>query len=139
VQTSFTYDPFGNPTAAGASDANTQQYTGRETDGAGLQYNRARYYSPTLQRFISEDPLGFVGEAGAVAAGSVGVQVSNANKVKELGGPFATSDGTIGAYEVGGILGDEFHCGVTNMWEISFRDEMAKGMASMATQGMFHP
>ncbi|MGH2459980.1 MAG: RHS repeat-associated core domain-containing protein [Chloroflexota bacterium] len=34
--------------------------TGRENDG-GLDYDRARYYSPTLQRFISEDPQGFGG------------------------------------------------------------------------------
>jgi RHS repeat-associated protein len=61
VQTSYTYDPFGNPSSTGAASSNTQQYTGRETDGTGLQYNRARYYSPTLQRFISEDPLGFGG------------------------------------------------------------------------------
>ncbi len=61
IQTSYTYDPFGNPTVTGATSSNTQQYTGRESDGTGLQYNRARYYSPTLQRFISEDPLGFGG------------------------------------------------------------------------------
>ena len=60
-QTSYTYDPFGNPSSTGTSSSNTQQYTGRETDGTGLQYNRARYYSPTLQRFISEDPSGFGG------------------------------------------------------------------------------
>ena len=60
-QTTYTYDPFGNSSASGTTDANTQQYTGRENDGTGLQYNRARYYSPTLQRFISEDPLGFGG------------------------------------------------------------------------------
>ncbi|KOX34461.1 hypothetical protein ADK67_03400 [Saccharothrix sp. NRRL B-16348] len=30
-------------------------------DGTGLHHNRARYYSPTLQRFISEDPTGFNG------------------------------------------------------------------------------
>ncbi len=61
VQTSYTYDPFGTPTVTGATSSNTQQYTGRESDGTGLQYNRARYYSPTLQRFISEDPAGFGG------------------------------------------------------------------------------
>lgn len=27
--------------------------------GTGLYYYRARYYSPTLKRFISEDPIGF--------------------------------------------------------------------------------
>ncbi|MGH7345566.1 MAG: RHS repeat-associated core domain-containing protein, partial [Candidatus Rokuibacteriota bacterium] len=41
---------------------NPLQFTGRENDGiAGLYYYRARYYHPGLQRFISEDPLGFVG------------------------------------------------------------------------------
>jgi RHS repeat-associated protein len=34
------------------------QYTGRENDGTGLYYYRARYYSPGLQQFISEDPVG---------------------------------------------------------------------------------
>jgi len=29
------------------------------SDGTGLYYYRARYYSPTLQRFLGEDPLGF--------------------------------------------------------------------------------
>ncbi len=61
VQTSYTYDPFGKPSSTGATSSNTQQYTGLQNDGTGLQYNRARYYSPTLQRFISEDPLGFGG------------------------------------------------------------------------------
>lgn len=36
-----------------------QRYTGREDDGSGLYYYRARYYDPALGRFISEDPLGF--------------------------------------------------------------------------------
>ncbi|MGH2459982.1 MAG: RHS repeat-associated core domain-containing protein, partial [Chloroflexota bacterium] len=61
IQTQYTYDPFGNATSSGAASANSFQYTGRENDGTGLDYNRARYYSPTLQRFISEDPLGFGG------------------------------------------------------------------------------
>ncbi|MCA9421820.1 MAG: RHS repeat-associated core domain-containing protein, partial [Nitrospira sp.] len=37
------------------------QFTGREHDGTGLLYYRARYYSPVIQRFISEDPVGFAG------------------------------------------------------------------------------
>jgi RHS repeat-associated protein len=37
-------------------------YTGREYDEeTGLYCYRARYYSPDLQRFISEDPIGFEG------------------------------------------------------------------------------
>ncbi|MGA8367491.1 MAG: RHS repeat-associated core domain-containing protein [Candidatus Acidiferrales bacterium] len=57
---SYTYEPFGNTTATGSS-ASTYQYTGRENDGTGVYYYRARYYSPTLQRFVSEDPIGIVG------------------------------------------------------------------------------
>jgi RHS repeat-associated protein len=58
LQTEYTYGPFGETTATGASRPNPFQYTGRENDATGLYYYRARYYSPTLRRFISEDPLG---------------------------------------------------------------------------------
>jgi RHS repeat-associated protein len=61
VQTTYTYEPFGNTTAAGAANANPYQYTGRENDATGLYYFRARYYSPVLQRFTSQDPIGFLG------------------------------------------------------------------------------
>ena len=60
-QTDYTYEPFGNTTVSGAASSNSSQYTGRENDRTGLYYYRARYYSPTLQRFISEDPIGFAG------------------------------------------------------------------------------
>jgi RHS repeat-associated protein len=61
IQTTYTYDPFGNTIAAGAASTNPSQYTGRENDGNGLYFYRARYYSSTLQRFISEDPIGVKG------------------------------------------------------------------------------
>jgi RHS repeat-associated protein len=59
VRTTYAYDPFGNVTISGEASDNTFQYTGRENDGKGLYFYRARYYSPELQRFISEDPIGF--------------------------------------------------------------------------------
>jgi RHS repeat-associated protein len=58
IQTQYTYEPFGKASTSGTSSTNTTQYTGRENDGNGLFYYRARYYSPSLQRFISEDPIG---------------------------------------------------------------------------------
>jgi RHS repeat-associated protein len=62
VQTSYTYEPFGAVTESGATNTNSYQFTGRENDGTtGLYFYRARYYSPTFDRFISEDPLGFPG------------------------------------------------------------------------------
>jgi RHS repeat-associated protein len=61
VQTEYTYDPFGNTATAGAASTNSSQFTGRENDGTGLYYYRARYYSPVIQRFIGEDPIGLAG------------------------------------------------------------------------------
>lgn len=61
VQTEYTYDPFGRIVTTGAANSSSYEYTGRENDGTGLDYYRARYYDPTLQRFISEDPIGFEG------------------------------------------------------------------------------
>jgi RHS repeat-associated protein len=61
VQTSYTYEPFGNTTASGTATTNPYQYTGRENDATGLYYFRARYYSAALQRFTSQDPIGFAG------------------------------------------------------------------------------
>ncbi len=60
VATTYEYEAFGKTTINGAS-TNPFQYTGRENDGTGLYYYRARYYHPQLQRFISEDPIRFSG------------------------------------------------------------------------------
>jgi RHS repeat-associated protein len=57
----YSYEPYGEVSATGLSD-NPYQYTGRENDQSGLYYYHACYYSPTLKRFISEDPAGL--EAG---------------------------------------------------------------------------
>ncbi len=64
MKTTYAYDPFGNTTVSGETSDNPFQYTGRENDQpvlsgveGGLYYYRARYYSPELQRFISEDPI----------------------------------------------------------------------------------
>jgi RHS repeat-associated protein len=60
VQTQYTYEPFGAATVTGGS-TNEFGYTGREDDATQLVYYRARYYHPALQRFISQDPIGFAG------------------------------------------------------------------------------
>jgi RHS repeat-associated protein len=57
VQTEYTSEPFGRTTVTGASNTNPFEFTGRENDGTGLYYYRARYYHPALQRFTSEDPI----------------------------------------------------------------------------------
>ncbi|HVZ15356.1 MAG TPA: RHS repeat-associated core domain-containing protein, partial [Bauldia sp.] len=57
VQTTYSYDPYGVTTQAGTANTNPYKFTGRQDDGTGLYYLRARYYSPAWGRFVSEDPL----------------------------------------------------------------------------------
>jgi RHS repeat-associated protein len=61
LQTTYTFEPFGSTSVTGTATTNSFAYTGRELDPTGLYYYRARYYSPALQRFIGEDPIGFNG------------------------------------------------------------------------------
>jgi RHS repeat-associated protein len=84
VTTEYTYDPFGQTTVTGAANNHTNQYVGRENDGTGLYYYRARYYSPILQRFLSEDPLGF-------AAGDANLYAYVANSPINFTDPFGLS------------------------------------------------
>jgi RHS repeat-associated protein len=70
------YGPYGTTTQSG-STATAFQYTGRENDGATkLYYYRNRYYNPTLNRFISQDPMGLAGGMNSYAYAS-GDPISN--------------------------------------------------------------
>jgi RHS repeat-associated protein len=60
----YAYDPFGN--VANQVEAVTQPFKfvgqfGVITEPNGFYYMRARYYDPSVGRFISEDPIGFGG------------------------------------------------------------------------------
>jgi RHS repeat-associated protein len=77
VTSSYTYDPLyeltqvtqgGGTTESYSYDAvgnrltNPFQYTGRDYDPeTGLRFYRARYYDPSVGRFLNEDPAGFGG------------------------------------------------------------------------------
>lgn len=52
---SFSYDPYGN--SIGTSNGSAFKYKGEQIDQAGLYFMRARYYDPTIGRFISRDPI----------------------------------------------------------------------------------
>jgi RHS repeat-associated protein len=50
------YSAFGAPQSSGVTE-NAVSFTGHQFDAAtGLVYARARYYDPTLGRFLSQDP-----------------------------------------------------------------------------------
>jgi RHS repeat-associated protein len=78
--TQYFYDPFGATTSTGSASGNPFQYIGRENDLTGLYYMHARYYSPALMRFVSEDPLGFAG-------GDVNLHVYSINSPTNLRDP----------------------------------------------------
>ena len=54
------FDAWGNRISATGTQPR-YGYTGREPDETGLVYYRARYYDPTIGRFISRDPIGLGG------------------------------------------------------------------------------
>lgn len=62
------YDPWGNVLSGSTVPQSAQYgYTGREPDETGLVYMRARYYSPSVGRFVSRDPAGMAGGLNAYA------------------------------------------------------------------------
>ncbi|MCL4722796.1 MAG: RHS repeat-associated core domain-containing protein [Rhodocyclaceae bacterium] len=61
IQNWYAYSPYGESQSLGDGGGNPLQYTGRENDGTGLYYYRARYYDPRLKQFISDDPIGLAG------------------------------------------------------------------------------
>ncbi|MFF4594178.1 RHS repeat-associated core domain-containing protein [Amycolatopsis sp. NPDC001319] len=86
----YTYQPFGATTLTGTDAGNPTRFAGRDDDGTGLYYNRARYYSPNDQRFLSQDPLGF-------ASGDTDFYSYVGNKPTNLVDPLGTKPQDSGA------------------------------------------
>jgi len=64
VVNQYQYLPFGEMQSVTENPEvpNRIRYVGRELESqTGLYYNNARWYDPTLHRFISEDPIGIQG------------------------------------------------------------------------------
>ncbi|WP_211357694.1 RHS repeat-associated core domain-containing protein [Denitratisoma oestradiolicum] len=57
----YAYSPYGETQSIGPDNGNPLQYTGRENDGTGVYYYRARYYDPVGTQWLSDDPIGLAG------------------------------------------------------------------------------
>jgi RHS repeat-associated protein len=60
----FSYGVYGElltHTGSSTSPFQFNGFYGVQTDTNGLYHHRARYYSPSLRRFLSQDPIGFSG------------------------------------------------------------------------------
>jgi len=53
IKTQYIYDPYGNVEILGEPSDNQFQYTGRENDGTGLYYYRARYLAPNCRGLLA--------------------------------------------------------------------------------------
>jgi RHS repeat-associated protein len=87
------YGTFGNVTAeTNAAIDLIFGYTGRERDEeTGLMYYRARYYDPTVGRFVSHDPIGFV-------AGDANLSRYVANSTPNHNDPFGLEEAGSGIW-----------------------------------------
>lgn len=74
VANTYDYDPFGILLQSSETFPNAFQYVGRfgvMEEGGGLQFMRMRLYDPRIGRFLSVDPMGYIG------ATNLYLQVSN--------------------------------------------------------------
>ncbi len=56
----YEYDVYGQVAASDSNHPNRFMFTGREFDKeTGLYYYRARYYNPSIGRFLQTDPIGY--------------------------------------------------------------------------------
>ncbi len=113
------YDPFGVDTGATGTDPNVK-YTGQWFEAVGLYWNHARYYDPTLGRFVSQDPvLGSLQSPGTLNRYAYGM--GNPLRYEDTNGRFlniivgAIAGGLIGWVSCGLMTGGGFftsQCGI---------------------------
>ena len=104
VGAQFTYAPYGLASVSGNKNGGTQSFTGREDDGTGLLFFRARYLDPNLGRFIQRDPLGVLGGTNPylyAASNPVGRADPFGLFVVTLGGALSSIVGAGGQYSSG--------------------------------------
>jgi RHS repeat-associated protein len=115
----YTYDSFGNTTNSSGSLTNFFQYTGREYDTeTNLYFYRARYYDPSAGRFLSEDPIGFLGGNLNLYPYAINAPVSFRDPSGRLligvlvGGVVGGIEGAYGAHLQGGSTSDVIWSGL---------------------------
>ena len=117
------FDPWGN-TAAASGTLPQYGYTGREPDGSGLIYYRARYYDPSLGRFTQRDPIGIAGGINPYAyVGNNPINYTDpsglmppAPRNVDPNGSYATPDDACVGEAPGNGLGDAFARGGGGLW-----------------------
>ncbi|MGH8176857.1 MAG: RHS repeat-associated core domain-containing protein, partial [Steroidobacter sp.] len=125
----YEYGPFGEALGSAAAMQNAYRYTAREAEAPDLYYYRARYYDPTVGRFISEDPLG-------IASGETNLYRYAANNPIHAADPTGEAIWFIvpiiwGAVEIGLAIYDAYDTGSTLL------DPCASGGEKWLAGGLF--
>ena len=60
IVSQYKYEPFG-ATSVNGDSVNQLRYTSREQDHEDIYFYRFRYYDPTINIFVNEDPIGIRG------------------------------------------------------------------------------
>ena len=146
VVNSYAYDPFGQILGQQETVPQPFKYVGQYgvmAESNGLYYMRARYYDPTVGRFISEDPKGFAG-------GTVNLYEYASNNPVNWVDPLGLSGWAVdagGAYGTGwggssnsstGLAGTGFYIGATgptNYAEIGAFTYQGTGVTTRAAIG----
>lgn len=139
----YTYDPYGGTSNDTPSNSNLFQYAGREYDGNGVYFYRARYYMPAKPRFLSQDliglaggdglyqyvsssPLSYVdpyGRTGALALGGAGV--GEGTGLGAIAGPAAAvvGAGMVG-WQIGSAISDRWGNTISDLiWNATHPDD----------------
>jgi RHS repeat-associated protein len=77
------FDPWGKVLPGGTVTQTRKNYTGQYLDTTGLLYYHARYYDPSLARFVSADSV-VPGSASGAGGGAATLGVSTASQLAPL-------------------------------------------------------
>jgi RHS repeat-associated protein len=98
----YTYDSYGKATASTGTPTHPLQYTAREFDSeTSLLFNRARYFDPSVGRFLNQDPIQFGGGTNFYAY--------------TRNNPIVRTD-PLGYYSGGGVVGS-IYLGPDGVWQ----------------------
>jgi RHS repeat-associated protein len=143
------YYPYGSKHEGNSPDTRPQRYTGKEfEDETGLYYFGARYYNPTIARFVSIDPVRAVEQNSKInqeilqnpqRANLYSYALNNPYKFIDPDGLFTISLGVRinGALGLGGGGGASLNMGLSKQYGFSISLTGTAQGGAMAGAGVF--
>ncbi|MEC4895834.1 MAG: RHS repeat-associated core domain-containing protein [Oscillatoria sp. PMC 1051.18] len=150
----YNYDAYGVLLSATGISDNSYQFAGEQRDSeTNLDYLRARYYDPSLGRFISADPFAglmsdpmsqhdyqyahanpvlYTDPTGYFSLGEVMTTIS----LIGIGASIWSSVGYVGYQYLNGSISDEEVYGLYGQWAVGFADGASGGISTDVWSGL---